>query len=355
MKTLLVTLHFPPTVGGVETYYGKVAAHWPEPLKVILNRENALISPFLPFFGWLKGFWTLKAQIQLGKPDWILGGEILPTGIILYLLSFFHRCNYAIFLHGLDFSKSQKTSRKRFISKRILKKARLVICANKYTMREVQKAYPAISQIEVVNPGVDIDAILPEATTTAKTTFDIVTVGRLVKRKGVDMTLQAVAKIKPLIPELRYMIIGNGPDKEYLLDIIRELRIESVAQIVTGVSDSEKAVYLRGSDIFVMPSRNISGDYEGFGIVYLEAGLYKKAVIAGRGGGVEDAVSDNVNGILVNGEDYNEIAEAIIRLYNDETLRKRLGEEGYKRSLESSWQQRVTLIHSLLEQYGKTN
>lgn len=355
MKTLLVALEFPPAVGGVETYYGNIVKHWPEPIQVITNTESALISPFLPIFGWLRGLFTVKAQIQRHRPDWILGGEILPIGTILYILSFFYRFKYVIFFHGLDFSLACRRRRKHFLMKRILTKAQLIICANRYTLEEVKKYYPHIARVEVVNPGVDVDMVSPSSVVKTPDRFELITVGRLVKRKGVDMTLQAVAQLKPLIPELHYTIIGNGPDKEYIQDIIRELRIESSVTLVTDASDSDKINYLNQSDIFVMPTRDINGDYEGFGIVYLEAGLYKKPVIAGRSGGVEDAVNNNVNGLLVNGEDYTEIAQAIIRLYNDEALRIRLGQAGYERSLESSWQKRVTTIHTLLTHYGKTS
>lgn len=357
MKTSLVTLHFPPAVGGVETYYGKVVKYWPEPIKVLTNTESALLSPFLPIFAWLKGLWTVKRHLQQEKPDWVLAGEILPIGTILYILSFFYSFKYGIFLHGLDFSLTRKTSLKRFFTKQILKKASVVICANRYTVDEVKKYYPHFSQIEVVNPGVEIenDTTPSEVASSSPQRFELVTVGRLVKRKGVDMTLQAVAKLKPLISELHYTIIGKGPDQTYLEDIIRELRIESMVTVVTNASDTEKDTYLKNCDVFIMPARNINGDYEGFGIVYLEAGLYKKPVIAGKEGGVQDAVVDEVNGLVVNGEDYNEIAETILRLYNDEALRVRLGQEGYRRSLESSWQKRVATIYSLLEQYGKTH
>lgn len=353
MKTLLVALEFPPAVGGVETYYGNIVKYWPEPLQVITNSENALISPFLPFFGWLRGLFNVNAQIQRDRPDWVLGGEILPIGTILYILSFFHRFDFGIFLHGLDFSLTRTSSWKRFLTKRILTKAQIIICANRYTLEEVKKYYPQVARVEVVNPGVEVDVISSSLTDKVSQRFELITVGRLVKRKGVDMTLQAIAHLKPLIPKLHYTIIGTGPDRQYIEDIIRELRIESSVTLVTNASDSEKALYLSQADIFVMPTRNINGDYEGFGIVYLEAGVYKKPVIAGRSGGIGDAVSDNVNGLLVNGEDYTEIAEAIIRLYNDEALRIRLGNAGYERSLESTWQKRVTAIYTLLTHYGK--
>jgi phosphatidylinositol alpha-1,6-mannosyltransferase len=84
-----------------------------------------------------------------------------------------------------------------------------------------------------------------------------------------------------------------------------------------------------------MVSRQIAGDYEGFGIVYLEAGLAGKPVIAGDSGGVRDAVFDGINGLLVNPESVDEIAEAILSLYESEILRKELGAQGQRRVVET--------------------
>jgi phosphatidylinositol alpha-1,6-mannosyltransferase len=87
----------------------------------------------------------------------------------------------------------------------------------------------------------------------------------------------------------------------------------------------------------------------GFGIVYLEAGLFGKPVIAGKSGGVSDAVQNEVTGLLVDGEKTDEIAQAIIRLYNDESLRHALGKKGRAHSLANSWKERATTIYSLLQ------
>lgn len=354
MKTVLLALEFPPAQGGVETYYGKLQQYWPEKLEVITNHNNQLISPSLPIFGWLKGFFSFGAYYRREKPEWALAGEILPLGTILYLLSFIYSYKYGVFLHGLDFSLARRTGVKRSLTGLILNKANLIICANSYTAAEVKKCYPQLQRIEVVNPGVEPRAEANDLETT-KNTFELLTIGRLVKRKGVDMTLRAIATLKKHIPYLHYTIVGDGPDKKYIEDIVQELGLTSCVSLVSKAAEEDKERYLKACDIFIMPSRDIHGDYEGFGIVYLEAGSYKKPVIAGQGGGVSDAVTNDDNGLVVNGEDPTAIAEAILRLYNDNALRSRLGQRGYERSQASSWQARVTTIYSLLRQYDTSH
>jgi len=98
-----------------------------------------------------------------------------------------------------------------------------------------------------------------------------------------------------------------------------------------------------------MPSRNIDGDFEGFGIVYLEANLLGKPVIAGDSGGVKDAVINGYNGILVNPEDNKEIKNAILKLSKDEKFREKLGEQGKERVInEFSWEKRTEKIYQII-------
>ncbi|MBU4015184.1 glycosyltransferase family 4 protein [Patescibacteria group bacterium] len=111
--------------------------------------------------------------------------------------------------------------------------------------------------------------------------------------------------------------------------------------------DESRNAWYKICDIFIMPARNIKGDFEGFGIVYLEANLAGKPVIAGNSGGARDAVENGVNGLLVNPEDINEISNAIIKLAQDENLRKKLGEQGRERSIrEFSWEKQAEKIYN---------
>lgn len=356
MKTLFLTLEFPPQVGGVENYYGNIARYWPEELVVLNNNQNELISQKLPFLRWLKALKPVRAALKQNRPQWLLVGEILPLGTVAWLLSFMTPFKYAVILHGLDFSLATQSFLKRTLSKYILTKASLVICANTHTAEEVQRTFPNLKNISVVNPGVEINIpqISPEEASSFKAkqglenALVLLTVGRLVKRKGVDMVLNALTESISQMPNLHYIIIGDGPEKPYLENIIHQLGLSNNVRIISGVNDEEKNYWLASCDIFIMPARNINGDYEGFGIVYLEAGLFSKPVIAGLSGGVSEAVQSGINGLVVNEEDVASIAQAILTLYNDKELRGRLGQAGHRQSLEQSWSKQVAKIHSLL-------
>jgi phosphatidylinositol alpha-1,6-mannosyltransferase len=356
MKTLFVTIEFPPKVGGVENYYGKIAQYWPDELIVLNNNQNELISPKMPFLAWLRAFKPISEALKKHSPQWLLVGEILPLGTVALLLSYIFKIRYGVILHGLDFSLATKGLLKRMVSKKILQKSSLVVCANSHTAEEVTNLFPALSNVNVVNPGVEIN--IPEISlehvqafkkrNKVEDSFVLLTVGRLVKRKGVDMVLAALSNVVLQIPDIVYIIIGDGPDKKYLENIIHQLGLDQNVVMLSGVSDEEKNYWLASSDVFIMPARNIDGDYEGFGIVYLEAGLFSKPVISGGSGGVGEAVETDVNGLVVNEQDPVSIAQSILRLYTDSNLRQQLGLAGRKRSLEQSWELQIKKFNSLL-------
>jgi phosphatidylinositol alpha-1,6-mannosyltransferase len=165
----------------------------------------------------------------------------------------------------------------------------------------------------------------------------LLSLGRLTKRKGVDMVIKAMNEISAGAENLVYVIAGAGPEADDLKKIAAALPEEIKNNIIFlgQISDDDKWAWLELCDIFIMPSRDIAGDYEGFGIVYLEANLAGKPVIAGDSGGVRDAVINNINGLLVNPENTQEIAAAVIKLAADTELRKALGEQGKRRAVEN--------------------
>ncbi|MFA5000254.1 MAG: glycosyltransferase family 4 protein [Patescibacteria group bacterium] len=355
MKTLLLTLEFPPFKGGVANYYGHLANYWPlgENLLILDNSRGELVSG-RGFFAWWPGFSTLKEKLRLSRIDYVLVGQILPLGTITWILSLFRPLKYAVILHGLDFSAALRVPRKRFLARLILKRADKIICANSYTADKVKEFYSgAAEKISVVNPGVPAgvpqaaDGELAELRNKHGLNDKIVlfSLGRLVRRKGFDQVIQALTALAAEgFDNLAYCLAGRGVDEAYLRSLVPAEMIDKII-FLGELTEKEKWQWLELSDIFAMPARDLDGDFEGFGIVYLEANLCGKPVIAGRAGGVADAVVDDQTGIIVDPEDLNDLKAGIRRLAADPELRKTLGEQGRSRALnEFNWEKQVAKL-----------
>lgn len=360
MKTLLFTLEFPPFRGGVANYYGHLVNYWPlgEDLLVLNNNEGGLNRGH-GLLAWRFAVGALKRKVLKNKIEYVLVGQILPLGTAAWLASRSQPFKYAVFLHGMDWAFARRTWRKRFLTRLILKRADRIICANSYVSDQVGEVYPEFQdKIGLVNPGIvpgtpyinpaDRDDLNNSYKLTGKTV--LFSLGRLVRRKGVDLTIKALSRLpEEQIKDLVYFIAGGGPEENYLRQLV-PAHLSKQIIFLGELTEKEKWLWLNQADIFIMPARNISGDFEGFGIVYLEANLCGKPVIAGNFGGVRDAVVDGYNGLLVDPENINSIGQAIIRLTGNPEERQRLGEQGRTRAItEFNWETQVGKLLNLIK------
>jgi phosphatidylinositol alpha-1,6-mannosyltransferase len=355
MNILLFTLEYPPFRGGVANYYGNLVKHWPEPdnIFVLDNSNSQLLNNKSPFLKWLPAIKELWKIIREKKIDQVLVGQILPLGTVVYLISFFIKIRFSVILHGMDFTYAIKSQHKKRLTRKILARAECVICGNNYTAGLVKDFLDdnQRDKVRVVNPGVEGQLIINNEKLIIneliqKYNLDnkviLLTVGRLVKRKGIDMVLETLPDILKEMPDLVYAIVGSGEELDNYKLLIINYKLENNVVIVQDASDEERDAWYQACDIFIMPARRIGDDFEGFGIVYLEANLRGKPVIAGASGGIGDAVVDGVNGLLVNPENTLEIKNAIIKLAQNKDLRNKLGEAGRKRAQEEfNWDAQV--------------
>ncbi len=353
MKTLLFTLEYPPFNGGVANYYGNLAKFWPIEEKLnVLDNSRGELSSGQGFMSWWPAIFALKRKLVRDKYDFLLVGQILPLGTAAFIVSLFHPTKYIVFLHGMDLAYALRSEWKRGLSHLILNRAHKIICANSYVQEKLLEFDPKLKdKTGLINPGIEGDApYIDEAElNNLKNSYNLegqtilLSLGRLVKRKGVDRTIEALAHIpENLKQNLRYFIAGAGPREEYLKQLVPAHCAERIT-FLGELREEEKWAWLRICDIFIMPSRDISGDFEGFGIVYLEANLCGKPVIAGNSGGVRDAVINDETGILVDPDKVDAIGAAIVRLMGDQSLRERLGAQGRARAIRDfSWEKQAS-------------
>ena len=160
----------------------------------------------------------------------------------------------------------------------------------------------------------------------------IVSVGRLVHRKGQDKLIEAMPEVLKRYPDAVLLLVGQGPIKSMLEKLIRHHGLENSVIFAGRIQFADLPKYIQLGEIFAMPSRDrfFGLEVEGLGIVYLEASACGVPVIVGKSGGAPDAVIENKTGLTVDGTNPKEISEAVCKLLSDKKLAKQMGEEGRK-------------------------
>jgi len=160
----------------------------------------------------------------------------------------------------------------------------------------------------------------------------LLTVGRLVRRKGHDVTLRALSLLDGSQPAIRYQVVGDGPERARLERLALELGISDRVDFQGYVSPDALDRAYREADLFVMVPRQEGGDTEGYGLVYLEAGARGLPVVGSRSAGAAEAVSPGVTGLRVDDpQSPSALASVLTQLVQDPELRFRLGEGGRQR------------------------
>ncbi len=208
-----------------------------------------------------------------------------------------------------------------------------------FTERNISRALSPRAREAMVRvaPGIDVSHFSPDESPSdlreqlgLKDKAVIVSVGRLVPRKGQDRLIQALPLIRKTIPNAHLLFVGEGNYRKNLEKLVQDNDVKDHVTFVGRVSYTQLPSYFRCGDIFAMPSRSRMGglEVEGLGIVYLEASACGLPVIAGNSGGAPDAVVDGVTGIVVDGTNINEIAGAIVRVLSDPAKMKAMGAVG---------------------------
>ncbi len=283
-------------------------------------------------------------------------GQILPLGTLALV---YKKVPYIIYAHGLDILLPQHYLRKKTLLKNIIKNAKGIVANSNFTKDELLKLGAESEKIVVAYPcpnikpkpldQTEIDKVIKREGLENKKI--ILTVGRLVKRKGHDMVIKALPRIIKQVPEAIYLIVGDGPMKSELQKLVYQNNLGERVKFLGKVSDQELNIYYQICDVFIMPSRQLdNGDVEGFGTVFLEANLFGKPVIGGRSGGIPEAIINGQTGLLVNPLDIEDIAAATTKLLLDEAYAAKLGTQGLERvENEFDWFSQTQKIKVLLK------
>jgi phosphatidylinositol alpha-1,6-mannosyltransferase len=177
----------------------------------------------------------------------------------------------------------------------------------------------------------------------------VFSVGRLTRRKGFDQVIRALPALVRRGLDVHYAIAGIGDDRDYLQALAREAGVPDRVHLLGAVPAEDLPRWYNACDLFAMPNRDIGGDTEGFGLVYMEANSCGKPVLAGRAGGTGSAVEEGLNGLRVDGESVEAVEQGLARLLLDPEAARRMGQAGRERTVSRfTSDQRAELIRQLI-------
>jgi glycosyltransferase involved in cell wall biosynthesis len=375
---LVVTRLFLPDPGGIQEYVYNRCLHGQE--RVILltsqvpgDRQFDAEQPF-PTYRW--------PVIDLSEPlgmVWVIWQQLLNMiaevyyGLKLYrkyrfrhiewthgydfpailLLSYILPINYYIYLHGDDVLCPMRNRGLRWLFNLTLQRATAIGCNSSFTRDFVQHHFTFDTPTHVIHPSVRPEKFHPETDVgslvrkssyfhpvkdlrpqlgIAEQAVVLLSVGRLVRRKGFQRVIEQLPALKAKGLNVHYLICGIGPMERELRQLATKLGVSNQVTFAGYVPDHQLAKFYLTADLFVLPTfyDDDAKSIEGFGIVYVEASYFGKPVVASRIGGVVDAVQHEKTGLLVTPNDAGELFQALYRLCCDLPLRQHLGRQGQK-------------------------
>jgi phosphatidylinositol alpha-1,6-mannosyltransferase len=280
--------------------------------------------------------WTIYLIVK-ERIDIVHCGDFLPAGAIGLILKKLLGIPYVYYVHGEGNTWFQQFRFQPKFRKIVLRNAERIVAACTYAeegvKRDLNGGYEKVFKI---TPGVDYKNFNPKWKDTEllrelglEGKKVILTVGRLVERKGQDSVISAMPKILADVPDAVYLVGGRGPYEERLRSLAAELNLENHVTFLGFVPQGKLFNLYSICDVFVMINREtIQDGPEGFGMVFTEASAAGKPVVAGKSGGTEDSVLEGITGYRVDPMNVDEIASCIIKILKDEQLRRTLGRNG---------------------------
>ncbi|MFA6524689.1 MAG: glycosyltransferase family 4 protein [Patescibacteria group bacterium] len=375
LKTLLITTDFPPIVGGVSEYLSQICARLPkEDITVLSPIENGASAFDLKQrykiirkkfyiksrFFWPKWFLLLCNSCKVIRSNnikQIVVGQILPVGTAALLISYLFKIPYIVSTHAMDITILQSSARKTWLAKKILEKSTHIVTVSHYTKSKITDLGIVEKKITIISPGTDI---LQHGSTDHQKEIAqqyhlggkkiLLTVGRIIERKGHMDVLKALPDIIQSFPNINYVITSDGPYRAVLEEYISKNNLESYVTFIGTISREALPSLYQLADVFIMPTRILANnDVEGFGIVYLEANAFGKPVIAYNSGGVSDAVLHKKTGLLIEPKKPSELAKSVVNLLEDTAYANQLGVQGRERVREEfDWEVKARAFSDIL-------
>jgi phosphatidylinositol alpha-1,6-mannosyltransferase len=366
-KTLCITNDFGPRAGGIETFVVGLIQRMPKNSVIVYTASQAGAAAFDAMWLGDYGVEVIRDSSKVLLPSFRVGrnvrklvrdrniksvffGAAAPLALLAPGLRAAGVRRIVALTHGHEVWWSRLWPFSAAIA-RIGRAVDALTYLGEFTRGEISKALDSDSAAKLVRiaPGIDTEHFTPRSD--AKDLREslglgnkkvIVSVGRLVHRKGQDILIESMPEIIKTIDDVHLLLIGEGPHKQELEKRIKNLGLANRVTFVGRVQYADLPRYICVGDVFAMPSRSrLAGlEVEGLGIVYLEASACGLPVIGGVSGGAPDAVLQGETGFSVDGRSAHEVSQALVRVLADKELAQRLGARGRQWVIEQ-WQWQI--------------
>ncbi len=298
------------------------------------------LGNLLPFKGTIFALLMLKKLIILNKKfdfDILHSHFVGPLTVLIGLASKLTKKRFVTTVHGIGLLTDNPI--KKAMVRFYLRFPSKIICVSDYVSKLVSEC-ASKNKIIIINNGVDPEKLRPTLSAMAfkeklglKNEKILLSIGALIERKGIDIILSSLPAVIKSYPNLKYFIIGKGPEKENLTRLVKELNLEKYTVFIDGVNNGDLANFYNICDTFLLMSKTLKqkNGVEGFGIAYIEASYFGKPVIGGKSGGTADSIVDNVTGYRVGPTNTQELIKKIVALLKDAKLSRKLGNSGMRR------------------------
>jgi phosphatidylinositol alpha-1,6-mannosyltransferase len=296
----------------------------------------------------------IRKIIKKEKIEKIYVHHVLPSGYVAYLLKKFFKIPYVVFFHGTDLEVGLKRKARRL--KKVCNGAEKIVVSGEFLKNKLINRFEDLeNKIVILHPcpgsfflkpikEEELEILRSKLALNGKKV--LISVGRMADGKGFPHMVRLLPKILEKVPNLVWLVIGDGPKKEDLIKNIQKNYLQNVARIMGFVPLNDLPKYYQIADAFVLLTHKDENSEEGWGTTFLEAGASGLPVIAGRVGGVEEVVENLVTGILVDIYQDQGVVSAITEILRNSDYAKQMGEAGRERILrEFTWEKQIAKLN----------
>jgi phosphatidyl-myo-inositol dimannoside synthase len=370
VKVLVVTNDFPPKVGGINYYVAHLVRHFPPGEATVFASDWPGSETHDAAFPHRVVRWSadsmyptpgvidrVEALVREERADIVLFGAAAPLALMGPAIQRRTGARFAAFTHGVEIWAAQVPVTRGLLSS-LSRNAALLMGVSQWQVDLLRGSIGEGPRIELLPPGIDPTRFHPgvsdEAVREVHGLGDspvICCVSRLTLRKGQDVVIRALPRIAADLPDVRFLVVGAGPDYERLRGLARRKEVDDRVVFAGEVPYDDLPAYFRAGDVFAMPcrTRKFGLEAEAFGAVFLQASAVGRPCVAGDSGGAPEAVIHGETGLVVDGNDREAVGDAILELLGDRERAEKMGRSGADRvRRELTWEALSSRLRGLL-------